>query len=71
MLKLLAFTLPLCLDTFAVAFAVLGDMRLTRAQRLDCLLAAGAPLFTVLPFGRRNRSSSSHSSLPGKILSEA
>ena len=34
MLKLLAFTLPLCLDTFAVAFAVLGEMHLTRAQRI-------------------------------------
>jgi putative Mn2+ efflux pump MntP len=34
MLKLLAFTLPLRLDTFAVAFAVLGEMRLTRAQRI-------------------------------------
>ena len=49
MLKLLAFTLPLCLDTFAVAFAVLGDMRLTRAQRIRVtvlLIAfeAGMPL---------------------------
>jgi manganese efflux pump family protein len=32
MLKLLAFTLPLCLDNFAIAFAVLGEIRLTRAQ---------------------------------------
>src|ERR1700691_4087175 len=32
MLRLLAFTLPLCLDNFAVAFAVLGEIRLTRAQ---------------------------------------
>lgn len=49
MLKLLAFTLPLCLDTFAVAFAVLGEMRLTRAQRIRVtvlLIAfeAGMPL---------------------------
>jgi manganese efflux pump family protein len=49
MLKLLAFTLPLCLDTFAVAFAVLGEMRLTRAQRMRVtvlLIAfeAGMPL---------------------------
>ena len=34
MFKLLAFTLPLCLDNFAVSFAVLGEMRLTRAQRI-------------------------------------
>ena len=34
MLRLLAFTLPLCLDNFAVAFAVLGEIRLTRAQLL-------------------------------------
>ena len=32
MLRLLAFTLPLCLDNFAIAFAVLGEIRLTRAQ---------------------------------------
>lgn len=49
MLKLLGFTLPLCLDTFAVAFAVLGEMSLTRAQRLrvSALLIAfeaGMPL---------------------------
>jgi len=49
MLKLLAFTLPLCLDTFAVAFAVLGEMRLTRAQRiriwvLFIAFEAGMPL---------------------------
>ena len=49
MLKLLAFTLPLCLDTFAVAFAVLGEMHLTRAQRVRvCALLiafeAGMPL---------------------------
>jgi manganese efflux pump family protein len=48
-LKLLAFTLPLCLDTFAVSFAVLGEMRLTRAQRIRVtvlLIAfeAGMPL---------------------------
>jgi putative Mn2+ efflux pump MntP len=49
MLKLLAFTLPLCLDTFAVAFAVLGEMHLTRAQRvrvwvLFIAFEAGMPL---------------------------
>jgi manganese efflux pump family protein len=49
MLKLLAFTLPLCLDTFAVAFAVLGEMRLTRAQRVRVIVLllafeAGMPL---------------------------
>jgi len=49
MLKLLAFTLPLCLDTFAVAFAVLGEMRLTRAQRIRVIalliaFEAGMPL---------------------------
>jgi manganese efflux pump family protein len=49
MLKLLAFTLPLCLDTFAVAFAVLGEMHLTRAQliRVTVLFIAfeaGMPL---------------------------
>jgi putative Mn2+ efflux pump MntP len=32
MLRLLAFTLPLCLDNFAIAFAVLGETRLTRRQ---------------------------------------
>jgi putative Mn2+ efflux pump MntP len=32
MFRLLAFTLPLCLDNFAIAFAVLGEIRLTRAQ---------------------------------------
>ena len=49
MLKLLAFTLPLCLDTFAVAFAVLGEMHLSRAQRvrvwvLFIAFEAGMPL---------------------------
>jgi manganese efflux pump family protein len=49
MLKLLAFTLPLCLDTFAVAFAVLGEMRLTRVQRTRVIVLliafeAGMPL---------------------------
>jgi manganese efflux pump family protein len=49
MLKLLAFTLPLCLDTFAVSFAVLGEMRLTRAQRIRVIalliaFEAGMPL---------------------------
>jgi len=49
MIKLLAFTLPLCLDTFAVAFAVLGEMRLTRMQRIRVIVLliafeAGMPL---------------------------
>jgi manganese efflux pump family protein len=49
MLKLLAFTLPLCLDNFAVSFAVLGEMRLTRAQRIRVIVLfiafeAGMPL---------------------------
>jgi len=49
MLKLLAFTLPLCLDTFAVSFGVLGEMNLTRAQRiritvLFIVFEAGMPL---------------------------
>jgi manganese efflux pump family protein len=49
MLKLLAFTLPLCLDTFAVSFAVLGEMRLTRVQRIRIIVLliafeAGMPL---------------------------
>jgi manganese efflux pump family protein len=49
MLKLLAFTLPLCLDTFAVAFAVLGEMQLTRMQRIRVFVLfiafeAGMPL---------------------------
>jgi manganese efflux pump family protein len=48
-LKLLAFTLPLCLDTFAVAFAVLGEARLTRGQRIRVIVLligfeAGMPL---------------------------
>jgi putative Mn2+ efflux pump MntP len=34
LLTLLAFTLPLCLDVFAVSFGVLGEMHLTRAQRI-------------------------------------
>jgi putative Mn2+ efflux pump MntP len=34
MLTLLGFTLPLCLDVFAVSFGVVGEMRLTRAQRI-------------------------------------
>jgi len=38
MLKLLAFTLPLCLDNFAIAFAVLGEIRLTRAQLLRVIV---------------------------------
>jgi manganese efflux pump family protein len=49
MFKLLAFTLPLCLDTFAVSFAVLGEMRLTRVQRIRVIMLliafeAGMPL---------------------------
>jgi manganese efflux pump family protein len=49
MLKLLAFTLPLCLDTFAVSFAVLGEGHLTRAQRARVIVLfiafeAGMPL---------------------------
>ncbi len=49
MLKLLAFTLPLCLDNFAVAFGVLGEMRPTRAQKirltvLFIVFEAGMPL---------------------------
>jgi putative Mn2+ efflux pump MntP len=49
MLKLLAFTLPLCLDTFAVSFAVLGEMHLSRAQRIRAwalfvAFEAGMPL---------------------------
>ena len=52
MLKLLAFTLPLCLDTFAVAFAVLGEMHLTRLQRTRVIVLfiafeAGMPLVGV------------------------
>lgn len=52
MVKLLAFTLPLCLDTFAVSFAVLGEMRLTRAQRLRVIVLliafeAGMPLVGI------------------------
>src|ERR1700753_2931981 len=38
MLRLLAFTLPLCLDNFAIAFAVLGEIRLTRKQLLRVTL---------------------------------
>jgi manganese efflux pump family protein len=34
LLTLLAFTLPLCLDVFAVSFGVLGEMHLTRTQRI-------------------------------------
>jgi manganese efflux pump family protein len=52
MFKLLAFTLPLCLDTFAVAFAVLGEMRLTRVQRMRVIVLliafeAGMPLVGI------------------------
>jgi manganese efflux pump family protein len=38
MLRLLAFTLPLCLDNFAISFAVLGEIRLTRAQLLRVIV---------------------------------
>jgi len=38
MLALLAFTLPLCLDVFALSFGVLGEMRLTLAQRMRITL---------------------------------
>jgi putative Mn2+ efflux pump MntP len=48
MLKLLAFTLPLCLDNFAVSFAVLGEMRLTRAQRIR-IIALFIAFETVMP----------------------
>jgi manganese efflux pump family protein len=34
MLTLLGFTLPLCLDVFAISFGVLGQMRLSLAQRM-------------------------------------
>jgi putative Mn2+ efflux pump MntP len=34
LLALLAFTLPLCLDVFAVSFGVFGEMRLSVAQRI-------------------------------------
>ena len=34
MITVLGFTLPLCLDVFAVSFGVLGEMRLTRARRI-------------------------------------
>ncbi len=52
MFKLLAFTLPLCLDTFAVSFAVLGEMQLTRAQRMRVVVLliafeAGMPLVGI------------------------
>ena len=63
MLRLLAFTLPLCLDNFAIAFAVLGEIRLTRAQLVRVTvvfiafeaimpligLAVGTPLIHLLP----------------------
>jgi manganese efflux pump family protein len=62
MLKLLAFTLPLCLDNFAIAFAVLGEIRLTRAQLVRVIvvfmafeaimpligLAVGTPLIHLI-----------------------
>jgi manganese efflux pump family protein len=34
MLTLLGFTLPLCLDVFALSFGLFGEMRLTLAQRI-------------------------------------
>ena len=34
MLTLLGFTLPLCLDVFALSFGLYGEMRLTLAQRI-------------------------------------
>ena len=34
MLTVLGLTLPLCLDVFALSIGVLGEMRLTRAQRI-------------------------------------
>jgi putative Mn2+ efflux pump MntP len=34
MVTVLGLTLPLCLDVFAVSLGVLGEMRLTRAQRI-------------------------------------
>jgi len=62
MFRLLAFTLPLCLDNFAIAFAVLGEIRLTRAQLVRVIvvfisfeavmpligLAAGTPLIHLI-----------------------
>jgi|SRR5271154_34567 manganese efflux pump family protein len=49
MWKLLALILPLSVDTFAVTFAVLGEMRLTRAQQIRITVIfiafeAGMPL---------------------------
>ena len=38
MLALLAFTLPLCLDVFALSFGVLGEMRITLTQRIRITL---------------------------------
>jgi putative Mn2+ efflux pump MntP len=37
-LTVLGLTLPLCLDVFAVSFGVLGEMHLTRAQRVRITL---------------------------------
>jgi manganese efflux pump family protein len=62
MVRLLAFTLPLCLDNFAIAFAVLGEIRLTRTQLLRVMvvfisfeammpligLAVGTPLIHLI-----------------------
>lgn len=46
MLTLLGFTVPLCLDVFAISFGVLGEMRLTRAQRIRITV-----LFLALEIG--------------------
>jgi putative Mn2+ efflux pump MntP len=48
-LTVLGLTLPLCLDVFAVSFGVLGEMNLTRAQRIRITVLfmafeIGAPL---------------------------
>jgi manganese efflux pump family protein len=38
MVTVLGLTLPLCLDVFAVSFGILGEMHLTRAQRIRITL---------------------------------
>jgi len=48
MLRLLGFTLPLCLDNFAVAFAVLGEIHLTRRQ-LVRVIAVFVAFEAVMP----------------------
>jgi manganese efflux pump family protein len=45
-LTVLGLTLPLCLDVFAVSIGVLGEMRLTRAQRIRITV-----LFIVFEIG--------------------